>query len=90
MGLDSVELVMVIEEEFNIEIPDDIAAKLDTAGKLYEYVLENYNIVQFETKRKDYETEVWDKVKMVIIYQLGAKPEQVKKETNFVYDLGMD
>ncbi len=90
MGLDSVELVMAIEEEFQIEIPDDIAVKLDTVGKLYEYVLENYHVVHFEIQGQVYEVEVWERVKRVIIYQLGVKPEQVKKEANFVYDLGVD
>ena len=32
-SLDTVELVMALEEEFNIEIPDEEAEKLDTVGK---------------------------------------------------------
>ncbi len=31
-SLDTVELVMAFEEEFNIEIPDDIAEKIQTVG----------------------------------------------------------
>lgn len=37
-SLDSVELVMAIEEEFNIEIPDGDAEKIQTVGQLIEYV----------------------------------------------------
>ena len=37
-SLDQVELVMAIEEEFRIEIPDDAAEKLRTFGDLKRYV----------------------------------------------------
>jgi acyl carrier protein len=41
MGLDSldkVEACMDIEDEFNIEIPDDAMSYIDTFGELVEYV----------------------------------------------------
>jgi len=37
-SLDIVELVMTIEEEFHIEIPDDEAEKLATVGDAVAYV----------------------------------------------------
>ncbi len=37
-SLDTVELVMALEEEFNIEIPDEEAEKLDTVGKAIDYI----------------------------------------------------
>jgi acyl carrier protein len=39
MGLDSVELVLTVEEAFAFSIPDQDAAGLDTVGKLYDYVI---------------------------------------------------
>jgi acyl carrier protein len=39
MGLDSVELVMRIEEEFSIDLPDDEISGVRTVGDLYEVVL---------------------------------------------------
>ena len=39
-SLDSVELVMAMEEEFSIQIPDEDAEKLDTVGKLIQYIQE--------------------------------------------------
>ena len=36
--LDLVELVMVLEEEFNIEIPDDQAEELHTFEDIVEYI----------------------------------------------------
>lgn len=39
-SLDAVELVMAIEEEFGIEIPDEDAEKLETVGQIIAYVQE--------------------------------------------------
>ena len=40
-GLDTVELVMAFEEEFNCEIPDDIAEKIITVKDAINYIEEN-------------------------------------------------
>lgn len=39
-SLDVVELVMALEEEFNIEIPDEAAEQIDTVGKAVEHISE--------------------------------------------------
>ncbi len=39
-SLDSVELVMALEEEFSIEIPDEDAEKILTVGKALDYIKE--------------------------------------------------
>ncbi|MBI3910009.1 MAG: acyl carrier protein [Armatimonadetes bacterium] len=39
-SLDVVELVMAFEEEFDIEIPDDDAEKIRTAGDAVKYIEE--------------------------------------------------
>jgi len=38
-SLDTVELVMALEDEFDMDIPDEDAEKLTTVGKAMEYVL---------------------------------------------------
>ncbi len=37
-SLDTVELVMALEEEFNLEIPDEDAEKIATVGDAIEYI----------------------------------------------------
>ena len=37
-SLDTVELIMELEEEFGIEIPDDDAEKITTVGSAVEYI----------------------------------------------------
>ena len=40
-SLDSVELIMEFEKEFNIAIPDDQAEKISTVGEAIKYIEEN-------------------------------------------------
>lgn len=40
-SLDAVEIIMAIEEEFDIEIPDEDAEKFQLVGDLVRYVEEN-------------------------------------------------
>lgn len=42
-SLDTVELVMAFEEEFDIEIPDEDAEKLTSVGKALEYLESKLN-----------------------------------------------
>lgn len=40
-SLDVVELIMALEEEFDMEIPDEDAEKIKTVGGVVEYIKEN-------------------------------------------------
>ena len=40
-SLDAVEIIMAIEDEYGIEIPDEEAEKMQTVGDLARYVEEN-------------------------------------------------
>ena len=42
-SLDTVELIMEFEKEFNIAIPDDQAEKIATVGQAVEYIESNAN-----------------------------------------------
>ena len=42
-SLDTVELIMEFEKEFNIGIPDDQAEKISTVGAAIKYIEENIN-----------------------------------------------
>jgi acyl carrier protein len=41
MGLDTVELVMALEEKFGVEIPDDAAEKMLTVRDIIDFIYEN-------------------------------------------------
>ncbi len=41
MGLDTVEIVMDVEDTFDIRIDDDVAQSIETVGELYDYIVEH-------------------------------------------------
>ncbi len=42
-SLDAVEIIMAIEDEFDIEVPDEDAEKFQTIGDIVRYVEDNMN-----------------------------------------------
>jgi len=40
-SLDTVELIMALEEEFDVEIPDEQAEKIKTVGEALDYIKAN-------------------------------------------------
>lgn len=40
-SLDTVELVMALEEEFDVEIPDSVAEEIDTVQKAVDHIYES-------------------------------------------------
>jgi len=42
-SLDTVELIMALEEEFNVEIPDEDAEKMKTVGDAIKYIEDKTN-----------------------------------------------
>lgn len=84
MELDTVELIVAIEEEFEISIPDDETARLARVGDIFSYVVKAKEMSENE---KD---ATWEKVKKVVIEKLGVEPNQVTKEAHIVYDLDAD
>jgi acyl carrier protein len=86
MGLDTVELVMAVEEEFSLEIPDSESAKLVRVGDLYRFVLQTLR------HRGDVvdEDAIWKRLTDVIVAQLRVQPERVTPDARFIEDFGAD
>lgn len=87
MGLDSVELVMSVEEHFDIEVPDNVAETLVTVGKLHEFVVAE--LLRLNRRSVDSDV-VFEELRVLICAQLRIKPERVVLEARFVQDLHID
>lgn len=86
MGLETVELLMAIEEEFGIEIPNADASKLAVLGNMHDH------IVRALPQRGDApdKREVWERLSEVVVEQLGVRPDEVRREAHIVHDLRAD
>jgi acyl carrier protein len=87
MGFDTVELVMAIEEEFGVKIPDADAERMSSVGDVASYVFEQLQ----RLGRTDIDADsVIERVRAVTVAQLGVDPDVVFPWTRFVEDLGAD
>jgi hypothetical protein len=99
MGLDIVELIMSLEQRFDIEIPDADAGKLDTVRKVVEYVWAKVNhnqdgkylaqseLQQLRTANGWTRESVRLAVREVVAKQSGVT--EFSDDSYFVKDLGM-
>ncbi len=81
MGLETVELVMEIEDEFGIKIPDEDAERIQTVGQLEQYVV---------SRTSDDPAVVRKKVREFIVDVSSCDPREVHDDAHIIYDLGMD
>jgi acyl carrier protein len=86
MGLDVVELVMAVEEEFEVEIPNEVQEKLITVGDLADAVVAQLASLE----RPADPVKVFDRIRKITAERAEAPPERVTRETSFLDDLGMD
>jgi acyl carrier protein len=86
MGLDSVELVMAFEEQFEIAIPNEVAEKLQTVGDVVDYVTARLAAEGRPRSRDD--VLVW--VNIITCDQCGTRLDELTESTSFVKDLGID
>lgn len=86
MGLDTVELVMAIEEEFSTGIPDADAARLGVLGDLSDYVVA---VLRQRGETLD-EARVWEGLSALVVAQLGVRPDEVTRSAHVVKDLHAD
>ena len=84
MGLEIVELIMRLEEEFEIEIPDEDAEKLVALGQIADYLALRLQIVP---EKRD---ELWQRLQTIVIDELHISPALVRREARLVEDLDLD
>lgn len=86
MGLDTVELVMAIEEEFGIEIPNADAPRLAVLGDMHDYIV---RALRQRGNAPD-ERQIWERLSAVVVKQLGVRLDQLTRTAHVVYDLRAD
>ena len=82
MGLDSVLLVVRIEETFGIQIEDREAEKLVTIGDLEQFMIRKLEAENRSSKG------VYEAIIRVLVEEFDRKPTRLNRQTNFAHDLG--
>ncbi|WP_050023708.1 hypothetical protein [Verrucomicrobium sp. BvORR034] len=86
MGLDSVELVLEVEKEFDIVISDEDASKIITVGNFRDLIVRSLQ----EKGLNPTDEQVLQRLREIVVEQTGVSPHQVTIEADFVRDLGLD
>ena len=83
MGLDTVELVMTVEEEFALQISDADAAKMERVGDVHTFILKTLR----ERGESVNDAQVWTRLREIVVEQLGVRPDEVTPTARFIKDL---
>lgn len=85
MGLDLVETVIRIEEEFEIRISDQDAARLTTPREVIDYLMSRHEVA--EKWSRDYVSlSFW----MILEDELGIDRNDFHGDSRFIEDMGAD
>ncbi len=91
MGLDSVELIMEIEEHFDINFEDRIAQQMETVGDVLRIVLAKVQAKNDDSEDKSLsEPEVLLQLQKIIARSGGVQIERVTLDARIVSDLGIN
>ncbi len=82
MGLDLVEMVIRIEAEFEIEIPNETAEKFTTPKIVIDYLQP-----QFANRPREY---LADRIWLIIEDETGIERNNYNEDSRFIEDMGMD
>ena len=85
MGLDSVELVMEFEDEFEIQIPDEHAERMRTIGDVVKYIGGHRAALDDDERLNDIRRRIY----VIVAEQMGVPIDELSDETRFVEDLNV-
>ena len=85
MGLETVEIVMQIEDEFDISIPDQVASNCLTVDT--HRVIVDILVAKGAVRSRELEADVWQRLVRILTEQLRMRPEVVRPESRWVPDI---
>ena len=86
MGLDIVELIMSVEAEFEIEIPDEIAETFTTPRAIIDYLAKLPKFSDLNRPREYIADKVW----LIIEDVVGIDLHDYNEDSRFIEDMAMD
>ena len=86
MGLETVDLVMAVEEEYALEISDAEAVKMERVGDMHAFIMKTLR----ESGESPEESQIWTRLSGIVVEQLGVRPDEVAPSARFIQDLKAD
>lgn len=86
MGLDTVEILMEIEDEFEISIPDQVASNSLTVGDTHRVIVDML-VAKGAVRSPELERDAWARLAKIVTEQMQMKAEDVRPESRWVPDI---
>ncbi len=86
MSLDTVELMMEFEEEFDLTVPNDVASRMTRLGDFQAHAVRALR----ERGEAVDEAAVWGRIKDILRKDFGVADDLLVPEARIVHDLGLD
>ena len=86
MGLDTVELLMEIEDEFDISIPDQVVSNSLTVGDTHRVIVDML-VAKGAMRSPALEADAWQRLVEIVTEQMRMKPEVVRPESRWIPDI---
>jgi len=87
MGLETVEIVVWAEEEFEISIPDEEIRNIYTIGEFAKYIAEKVNSSNCDSITYQ---DTLPKIIDLLVDNYGVERCKINTSSKFVQDLGLD
>jgi hypothetical protein len=85
MGLDTVEILMEIEEEFDISIPDQVASNSLTVGDTHRVIVEML-VAKGAARSRELEADIWQRLVKAVTKTVDIKPDAIRPESRWIPD----
>ncbi len=85
MGLDLVELVVRVEEEFEVTISDELAATMTTPRHIIDFLMQQ-PLISTKWSRDYVAITVW----LLLEDELGIERHKFTEDSRFIQDMGAD
>jgi len=86
MGLNTVEILMEIEDEFEISVPDQVASSSLTVGDTHRVIVDML-VAKGAVRSPELESDVWQRLVKIVAEQMRMKPEAVRPESRWIPDI---
>jgi len=86
MGLDTIELVILIKDEFDIELSNEEASTIETVGEL-THSIESLAAPSAKPVLLD---SIYARIETILIEEFRVKPSLITPSARIVKDLGLD
>ncbi len=88
MGLDTVEIVLWAEKEFDLQLPDDEVSRIYTVGEFSDYLHQKLT-TKHGFKACPSNEAVFKKIKAILIKDFAVLENIIKREARFIDDLNL-